>query len=474
MTGAVRSRAMRAVRPGETRPARDEGDGRVRAWATLAVMLAVAGVAGSLWRPFAPSLAPVGTDLDAFDPAVIAAVRAYGAPRIPVVLLGTALPVVVLLLAVVTAPGRRLVGALAGGAGTGSDARSPAWRAGLVALGLTLATSLAGLPLSAWARLVHDARWEFRTQTAAGWFADWASAHAGRAALVTAAVWAGAAAIRRWPRSWPYRVTVAATGVAALGVMLHPVLLLPAILPTEPLGADAAQRLNIDPVLEAAGEPALPVFVAEESRRSTRVNALATGLGPTARVVVYDNLLELPGDQIASIVAHEVAHHQHRDLLRGVLLVATAGLPASLLVRRVLGRDGVQRRVAARGPSDPRLVGVVLLLVAVLELASQPAVNAVTRNLEASADTRALEITGDPTTSIASARTFTVRDLSDPEPPAWIRVMFRTHPGVGERIRLAVAIAERDGVRLPTRETLEEREVPQRHPSIDRATRVRP
>jgi STE24 endopeptidase len=468
MMRAVRPSAVRAVRPSMTsaarRTARDEGNGRVRAWAALAVLLAVAGVAASVLRPFAPSLASVGTDLDAFDPAVIASVRAYAAPRIPVALLATVLPVVVLLLAVVTAPGRRLVRALAGEAG--ADGMTPAWRAGLVALGLTLVTSSVGLPLSVWSRLVHDARWEFRTQTSVGWLADWASVHAGRAALVTGAVWAGAAAMRRWPRSWPYRVTVVATGLAALGVMLHPVLLLPATLPTEPLGADAEQRLTIDPVLEAAGEPALPVFVAEESRRSTRVNALATGLGPTARIIVYDNLLELPDDQIASVVAHEVAHHQHHDLLRGVLLVATAGLPASLLVRRVVGREGVQRRVAARGPSDPRLVGVVLLIVAVLELASQPVVNAVSRNLEASADTRALEITGDPTTSIASARTFTVRDLSDPEPPGWVRVVFRTHPGVGERIRLAVAIAERDGLALPTRDTLEEREAAQHHPSI--------
>lgn len=454
---------MRAVHP----IVRDERDGRVRAWAGLAVLLAAAGVAGSLWRPFAPSLVAIGTDLDAFDPAVIASVRAYSAPRIPVVALATVLPASVLLLTVVTARGRGLVRALAGDAGEGAGARMPAWRAGLVALVLTFATSVAGLPLSAWLRLVHDARWEFRTQTAVGWFGDWVAVHTGRAALVAGAVWAGAAAMRRWPRSWPYRTTVAATGVAAVGVMLHPVLLLPVTLPTEPLGAAAAPRLTIDPVLQAAGEPDLPVFVAEESRRSTRVNALATGLGPTARVVVYDNLLELPADQVASVVAHEVAHHQHRDLLRGVLLVATAGLPVLLLVRRVVGPEGVRRRVAARNPSDPRLVGVVLLLIAGSELVSQPALNTVTRHLEAAADVRALEITGDPTTSIASTRTFTVRDLSDPEPPGWIRVMFRTHPSVGERIRLAVAIAERDGLVLPTREAIGEREATLRHPSID-------
>jgi STE24 endopeptidase len=443
---------------------RNEHDQPVRVWATLAVSLAVAGLAASVWRPLAPSLAAVGTDLDGFDPAVLASVAGYRAPRAPIVLVATVVPVLVPLLAVATARGRRLVVLLAGGEG------APSWRAGLVALALTLATSLATLPLSAWVRLVHDARWEFRTQTAAAWLGDWTLVTVGRAALVAGAVWAAVAAARRWPRSWPYRMTVAATMVAAVGVMVHPVLLLPVTLPMEPLPPGAAARASIDPVLEAAGEPDLPVYVAEESRRSTRVNALATGLGPTARVVVYDNLLELPADQLASVVAHEVAHHQHRDLPRGVLLVATAGLPALLLLRRTVQAHGVQRRVGASGPGDPRLVGVVLLLVAALDVLSQPAANLVSRNLEAAADARALEITGDPGTLIASSRTYTIRDLADPDPPDWIHVLYRSHPSVGQRVRQAVAIAARDELTLPTREAIEDRESGRHHPAIAEAS----
>lgn len=450
---------MRTVRPA----IRDERDDRVRAWATLAVLLAAAGVAGSAWRPFAPSLAAVGTDLDAFDPAVIASVRAYGAPRIPIALIATVLPVAVPLLAVATVRGRRLVHALAGKAREGAGARVPAWRAGLVALVLTLATSLAGLPLSAWLRLVHDARWDFRTQTAAGWFGDWSSVQAARAALVGGAVWAVAAAMRRWPRSWPYRVTVAATSVAALGVMLHPVLLLPVTLPTEPLRPAAAHRLTIDPVLEAAGQPDLPVFVAEESRRSTRVNALATGLGPTARVVVYDNLLELPGGQVAAIVAHEVAHHQHRDLLRGVLLVPVLLLPGLLILRGVVLRPGGGRRVGARGGTDPRLVATVLAVVAVLELVGGPIVNVVSRRAEAAADHRSVEVTGDPVAKIAAARAYTVRDLGPPRGPAWARVLHATHPSVQDRIRAAVSQAEQD---LPPRSEFEEAERDVAHEAV--------
>jgi STE24 endopeptidase len=434
-------------------------DERVGVWAALAVVLALAGAAATIWRPTAPSFGPVRTDLDAFDPTVLAAVEAYRAPRAIVVVVATIIPPVVPLVMVVTPWGRRLVARIAG------DDRCRAWRAGLVALAITVTTSLVMLPLAAWIRLVHDARWAFRTQSAAAWARDWTLVSSGRAVLVTLAVVVAVAAVRRWPRSWPYRLTVGATTVAALGVMLHPVLLLPVTLPLSPL-TDVEQRAAIDPVLAAAGEPQLPVYVGEESRRSTRVNALATGLGPTARVIVYDNLLELPPDQVASIVAHEVAHHQHRDLPRGVLLVATAGLPALLLMRRVVTADAIERRMAARGPGDPRMIGVVLLVVAVLGLASQPVVNLVTRQLEAAADARAVEITGDPSTLIASTRVFTVRDLADPDPPPWIHVLYRTHPSVGERVRQAVAIAERDGLEVLSREQLVAIEADQRHPAV--------
>lgn len=439
---------------------RTEDDRRVHVWAAFALAVAVAGAVASVWRPFAPALAGIGTDLDVFDPAVLASVEAYRSPRTPILLVATVLAVAVPLLTVVTARGRQVVRLLAGGH------RSPAWRAGLVAFVITLVVSIVTLPLAAWSRLVHDARWEFRTQTAAAWLGDWSTVTAARAALVGVAAWVAVAAARRWPRSWPYRLTLGAASIAAVGVMLHPVLLLPAILPTEPLSPTAAERVAIDPVLRAAGEPDLAVYVAEESRRSTRVNALATGLGPTARIIVYDNLLELPVDQVASVVAHEIAHHQHRDLLRGVLLVATGALPALLLVRRAVDAGVVQRRVDVRGAGDPRSIGVALLVVAALQFASQPVVNVVSRNLEAAADARAMAITGDPTTLIASTRIYTVRDLSDPDPPGWLRVLSRTHPSVGERVRQAVAIAMRDGLVLPSREVIEEREADQLHPSI--------
>jgi STE24 endopeptidase len=428
-------------------------------WVTIAILLALGGALASLWRPLAPVPVAYPTDLDGFDTAVLTAVQSYRGPKLVVANLATALGVLVPVWIVLSHRGRNLVTRLAG-----PRSHSPA-SAALVGFTISFLVSLTIFPLAAWSRVVHDGSWGFRTQPPIGWFRDWLLVSGGTAlgvAVLSAILVVGMA---RWPRTWPYRLTVLGTGLATLLVLVHPVLLQPVLLPTAPF-PDGPHRQAIAPVLAAAGDPDLPLVVGEASRRSTRVNALVTGIGPTARVVVYDNLLELPPDQVASVVAHELAHHEHRDVPRGIALTATALLPALLLVQRVVGSSGVQRRLRVRGPADPRLVAVVLATAAVLELAGQPVANLVSRRLEAAADVRAMELTGDPETLIRTTRVFTIRDLSPPDPPPWVTVMYRTHPSVAERIRRAVQAAEEAGIELPAREDVARDEAAQRHPDI--------
>jgi STE24 endopeptidase len=429
-------------------------------WALTATLLAAAGLAASVWRPLAPSVGAVVTDLDAFDPAVLDAVVAYRSPKLLAAHLATVLGVAVPLAVVLSDRGRAVVRRLAGGA-----ERSP-MRAALVGAVISLAVSTTVLPLAAWSRVVHDGRWGFRTQTPLSWWRDWLVVSTGRWLAVAVLSAVLVAAIARWPRSWPYRLTVLGTTLAALLVLAHPIVLQPVLLPTTAF-PDGAHRAAIEPVLAAAGDPELSLVLGEASRRSTRVNALVTGLGPTTRIVVYDTLLELPPDQVATVVAHELAHHQHRDLPRGILLTATALLPSLLLLRRLGDHHRVAAGMRSRDPADPRLVPVVLALAAVLELVGQPAANLVSRRLEAAADLRAMELTSDPETQIRATRVFTVRDLSTPEPSRWVTVLYRTHPSVGERIRRAVELAERWELELPSRDELESSERDQRHPAAD-------
>jgi len=92
-------------------------------------------------------------------------------------------------------------------------------------------------------------------------------------------------------------------------------------------------------VLALADEEEVPVedvLVADASRRTTTLNAYVSGFGGTRRIVLYDNLVEdLPQEQALSVVAHELAHARHSDVVVGSVL-GVAGAFCRLRRRRLI------------------------------------------------------------------------------------------------------------------------------------------
>lgn len=420
----------------------------------VAVALALVGVAVNVVRPTAPTLGPVTTELATFDPALLATIEAYRAPRIalvPVLLLAP-LAVAWWLARPRSRLGRRLTGAAEPGAPL-PDVRR-AVRTAVVTVALA---GLAVLPARAWIGLVHERRWGFRTSSAGRWWADVALVTAGRWAVVALVVAAVVLAARRWPRTWPARATIAAAVVGFGGVVLHPVLLQPLLLSTEPL-PDGPLRDAAAPVLDAAGVD-VPLVLGDASSRTTRFNAVVVGLGPSERVVLFDTLRDLPPEQVASLVAHELAHQQHRDLLRGTALVPTATL--------VLAGAAAAwaRRRRPDGAADPRLVPVLLAAALTVELLTGPVVAGLSRRVEAAADHTAFALGADPATVVALQRSAVVRDLASPHPAPWLRWAFATHPSPEERIRAAVVAGGGDDA-LPDLDTYRAEERERWHPAV--------
>jgi STE24 endopeptidase len=429
----------------------------VPVWYGAAVVLALLGVAASVVRPLAPPLPAGLPDLAVFDADLLATIAEYRAPRLVLVPLVTLLAAIVpVALACWPRAGRALRRV------TGDRERAP-WRGGLAAAAVAAVTWLVTLPLLVWLGVVHEGRWGFRTATPAAWLRDQLLVAGGRWLAIGLGVAVLLLARARWPRSWAPRLTIAVTAVAGLLVVVHPVLLQPLLLTTTPLPAGAT-RDAVDEVLAGSAAAGLPVVVADASRRTTRVNALITGLGPTEQVVLYDTLLDLPPPQVAAVLAHEVAHQEHADLLRGTLLTAAAALAGLLLLGAVLDSGVVRRRVGPRGPGDPRLVLVVVAAAAVLELVGTPVGNAISRRAEAAADHRAHELGAPPAEIVRTMRGFVVRDLAAPDPGRLVHLVYGTHPIPEDRIRAAVAAADRTGASLPSRATLEAEEAAVRHP----------
>ncbi len=405
---------------------------RAMAAAVLALLvLGTVGLAGLLvpWRrPPAPrheqlaALAELPAEQVARGRALRAALRvpSYGS-----LLLG----VVVALGLGLTPLGARLVDAVARPFGGH-------WLAAAVLGGLAVvfAGQVVTLPLAAW-RHTLLVRHGLSTQGWGGWLADLLRGFLVTAVLAGVALGGFFALTRAFPRWW---WAVAAAGAAGLVVLLtfgFPLLVEPIFLRFTPM-APGPLRESLSELAARDGLPVRDVLVADASRRTKAVNAYVSGLGPTRRIVVFDNLLQAPPAEVVSVVAHELAHARHRDVAVGTALSAL-GAAAVVVAWYVLdGWGGLLRAAGVGSVTQPRAVALLVAVVTVVGLLTAPAQAVVSRRVEARADAHALALTGDPDTFAAMQARLSAVNLADPDPPAWERLL-QSHPSTVERIAAA-------------------------------------
>ena len=308
---------------------------------------------------------------------------------------------------------------------------------------LGLAYTLISLPLDYYTGFVLPRRYGLSKETPALWAAD-----LGKGLLVEAGLGVPVAlllygTLRTFPATWWLLMAGLLILFSIVLGQLAPVLLMPLFNKFTPL-ADGELRDRLMGLAAAAGSPVRGVFVMDLSRRTTTANALFTGIGPTRRVILGDTLLQdYTVDEIETVLAHELAHQVHGDLWRGIAL--QAGL---MLGGLWLADQGLRLGVGAlglRGLADPAGFPLLLGVLAVFGLLLLPVTNAFTRHMERAADAYALRVTGKPRAFQSVMAKLAGQNLSDAAPPAWVRVLFYSHPPIAERIAAAERYVARDG-----------------------------
>lgn len=124
-------------------------------------------------------------------------------------------------------------------------------------------------------------------------------------------------------------------------------------------------------------------------------NAFATGRNPKhAAVAATRGILRLlDGRELAGVMAHELAHVKHRDILTGTVAAGLAGAVGLLLQFGGMGMGGGRRRVTP--------LGMMILMIAA-PLAAIVVRMAVSRVREYAADEESARLTGEPL-ALASA-----------------------------------------------------------------------
>ncbi|MFI5953497.1 M48 family metallopeptidase [Cryptosporangium sp. NPDC051539] len=339
--------------------------------------------------------------------------------------------------------GARLIGAAA--RPLGGSWWAEALLGGLV---LGLVATIATLPLAARTEVLLR-RFGLSTQNWGGWFADQAKGWAISAVLTAVVTLVLFALIRATPDWW---WTWAAAGAAAfvfLASFAFPVLIEPVFNKFTPM-PDSALRTSILQLAERDGEPVKDVLIADASRRTTALNAYVSGYGASRRIVIYDTLLkDAPPDEIESVVAHELGHAVDGDVVTGTVLGAL-GAAAAVCGLALLGAwSPLLKRAGVDDLTDPRSLGLLLAIIAVVGALATPMQAVVSRRIEARADEHSLELTRDPEAFVSMERRLALQNRADLRPNPFFQFWFGTHPTTVERIAAAREFAAREHLPIP-------------------------
>ena len=302
---------------------------------------------------------------------------------------------------------------------------------------LAILHELIELPLAFYLGVALERRYGLSTESTVHWWRD----HAKAWSISTVFAVAGALIVwplLRWsPERWWLWAAVAFALILVLLAQLAPVVLLPLFYDIKPLQRPAlAARLLA--LAERARTPVLGAFEWRLSDRTRKANAALAGIGRTRRILLSDTLLaEHSDDEIEVILAHELAHHVHRDIWSAIALESTLIVLGFYAADQVLSTFAASFGLAGKG--DIATLPLLILTVGGVSLVLMPLANAFSRAHERRADRYALEMTRNAEAFISAMKRLATQNLAEEQPSRWIEVLFHSHPSTHARIAAARA-----------------------------------
>jgi STE24 endopeptidase len=291
------------------------------------------------------------------------------------------------------------------------------------------------LPFSVYSGFLLERRYGLSTETLGHWLKDHSKAVLIGLVFAEAGAMFVYYALRNWPASWWAIAGAGYSIVVIVLVNLAPVVLLPLFFTFKPLEKEAL-RDRLTALASKAGTRIMGVYEWTLSDRTKKANAALTGIGNTRRILLSDTLLaEYSDDEIEVILAHELAHHVHKDIWTSIVfdiaLTFAGFFAAQVALQRAVPGLGLE------GIADPAGIPVLLLTAGAIGLCVKPVLNAMSRSHERRADSYALKMTGNPSAFIAAMRRLGQQNLAEDSPSKLVQAFFYTHPPIKERLQAA-------------------------------------
>jgi len=308
------------------------------------------------------------------------------------------------------------------------------------ALFLSVMTVL-GLPLNYTSGFVHEHKWDFSNYTKSSWF--WEQCKSFVVSLIFLYVILGILlwVMDHFPQIWWLIASISLATVSVIFATLFPVLILPIFNKYTPI-EDEKLTETLERILAQGGLKSSGFFQEDMSRQTKKENAFLAGLGKTRRVVLGDNLMRnMNIPEIESIIAHEVGHYRYRHIWKHILIGTFQQVLTFYLLHHLIRVIYNEFPLSSR--ENLALLPLLAILIGLLSGFLGPMGQALSRRFERQADAYALSVCADARPFQTALAGLADRNLANAYPAWWIKLLYYSHPPIGERLESAEKAAER-------------------------------
>jgi len=293
-----------------------------------------------------------------------------------------------------------------------------------------------GLPLSFYSSYIHEHKWSFSNHTVKSWL--WEQIKGFLVGLILMLILLGLLfwIMAVYPQNWWLIAGLAFAFVSVVLATIFPVVILPIFNKYTPVEnkelTDALERILSEGGLRSSG-----FFKEDMSRQTKKENAFLAGLGKTRRVVLGDNLMEnMSVPEIESIIAHEVGHYKKRHIWKNLVIGTLEGVVAFFILN--LAMRSIFAQFLSSTSWNLTLFPVFVIMAGGISVfLFSPFSNALSRYFEKKADRYSLESIQDKKAFMTAMAGLADRNLSNAYPEWWVKLLYYSHPPVGERLAMA-------------------------------------
>ncbi len=249
------------------------------------------------------------------------------------------------------------------------------------------------------------------------------------AAILVPVLWT----IDSFPQGWWFWGFLIVSAVRFGLMILYPTIIAPIFNRFEPLrDRDLAHR--VEDLVRRVGMNPDGVFQMDAGRRSGHSNAYFTGIGNTKRIVLFDTLLEAhAGDEIISVLAHELGHFKLGHIMRSYLLGLAGTLSGFVLIWLAMSSSALAFTFGVVGAHSYTALFIAGVFLQKLAYFAVPLLSALSRRHEWEADAFAADLA--PATPLASAlEKLALDNLSSLHPHPVYAWYYYSHPPIVQRI----------------------------------------